>query len=206
MRTGLTYSLAASVEDSLKTGVPNGGFLAKYIETLFGLQSTFRFLEMRSIRRYKICICSVILASSETQGQIKGARESLNGRKNIYGTKKSKERREESLGTMSYQTSSKRSPPFWLLIGARKFVFFWHQSEARTAATVWNWSGKTLSPGALLAVLYFSSCHIFFRPFRLFLVPTICPWVSEDVILGELESFRNYKGFSIIFPKILEAI
>ena len=29
-----------------------------------------------------------------------------------YGTKKSKERREERLGTMSYQTSSKRSPPF----------------------------------------------------------------------------------------------
>ena len=27
--------------------------------------------------------------------------------------------------------------------------------------TVWNWSGKTLSPGALLAVLYFSSRHIF---------------------------------------------
>ena len=98
----------------------------------------------------------------------------------IYGMKKSKERREEPLGTMSYQTSSKRSPPFWLLIGARKLVFFWHQSEARTAATVWNWSGKALSPGALLAVLYFSSCHIFFRPFRLFLVPTICPWVSED--------------------------
>ena len=35
-------------------------------------------------------------------------------------------------------------------------MFFWHQSEARTAATVWNLSGKTLSPGALLAVLYFS--------------------------------------------------
>ena len=122
-----------------------------------------------------------LAASSETQGQIKGARESLNGRENIYGTKKSKERREEPLGTMSYQTSSKRSPPFWPLIGARKLVFFCHQSEARTAATVWNWSGKTLSPGALLAVLYFSSCHIFFRPFRLFLVPTICPWVSEDV-------------------------
>ena len=30
--------------------------------------------------------------SSQTQGQIKGARESLNGRENIYGTKKSKER------------------------------------------------------------------------------------------------------------------
>ena len=57
-------------------------------------------------------------------GADKGARESLNGRKNIYGTKKSKERREEPLETMSYQTSSKRSPPFWLLIGARKLVFF----------------------------------------------------------------------------------
>ena len=65
--------------------------------------------------------------------------------------------------------------------GFRKLVVFWHQSEARTAVTVWNWSGKTLSPGALLAVFYFSSCHIFFRLFRLFLVPTICPWVSKDV-------------------------
>ena len=34
-----------------------------------------------------------------------------------YGTKKSKERREEPLGTMPYQTSSKRSPPFWFLTG-----------------------------------------------------------------------------------------
>ena len=80
---------------------------------------------------------------------------------------------------MSYQTSSKRSPPFWLLIGARKLLCFSAQSEGRTAATVWNLSGKTLSPGALLAVLYFSSCHIFL-PFRLSLAPTICPWVSED--------------------------
>ena len=34
-----------------------------------------------------------------------------------------------------------------------------HQKS--TAATVWNWYGKTLSPGALLTVLHFSSCHIF---------------------------------------------
>ena len=51
----------------------------------------------------------------------------------------------EPLGTMSYQTSSKRSPPFWLLIGQKNTKVFWHQSEARMAATVWNWSGKTLS-------------------------------------------------------------
>ena len=53
-----------------------------------------------------------------------------------YSTKKSKERREEPLRTMSYQTSSKRSPPFWLLIGARKLLCFSAQSEARLAATV----------------------------------------------------------------------
>ena len=28
----------------------------------------------------------------------------------------------------------------------------------------------------------------------------------RSVILGQLESFRNYQGFSIIFPKILDAI
>ena len=27
-----------------------------------------------------------------------------------------------------------------------------------------------------------------------------------SVILGDLEAFRNYKGFSVIFPKILDAI
>ena len=82
-----------------------------------------------------------------------GARESLNGQGNMARRKV----KEEPLGTMSYQTSSKRSPPFWLLIGQKNTKVFWHQSEARTAATVWNWSGKTLSPGTLLAVLYFSS-------------------------------------------------
>ena len=98
--------------------------------------------------------------SSETQGQSVGARESVNRWENMT---RSEERLEEPLGTMSYQTNSKRPPPFWLPIGARNTQVFWHQSEARTAATVWNWSGKTLSLGALdlLAVLYFSSCLIF---------------------------------------------
>ena len=45
---------------------------------------------------------------------------------------------------------------YWGRGKEKKTQVFWHQSEARTAATVWNWSGKTLSPGALLAVLYFA--------------------------------------------------
>ena len=104
-----------------------------------------------------------VATSSETQGQIVGARESLNERKSIYGTKKSKERREEPLGTMSYQTSPKRSP-FWLLIGARKTQVFWHQSEARTAATVWNWSGKTLSQGLFSPFFTFLRSIYIFPP------------------------------------------
>ena len=40
------------------------------------------------------------------------------------GTKKRKERREEPLGTMSYQTSSKLSPPFCLLIGQKNTKVF----------------------------------------------------------------------------------
>ena len=37
-----------------------------------------------------------------------------------YGTKKRKQRREEPLGTISYQTSSKLLQSFWLLIGANQ--------------------------------------------------------------------------------------
>ena len=110
-------------------------------------------------------LCSILLYRGE-QGILgdpgaDSAGEGKSKRAGKYGTKKSKERREEPLGTMSYQTSSKRSPPFCLLVGQKNTKVFWHQSEVRTAATVWNWSGKTLSPGALLAVLYFSSYHIF---------------------------------------------
>ena len=95
--------------------------------------------------------------SAETQRQIVGARECLNGQKNM-------EWREEPLGTMSYQTSSKRLSPFWLLIGAKKILCFCAQSEGRTAAIIWNWSGKTLSPGALLTIPYFSAHLDFLSP------------------------------------------
>ena len=45
----------------------------------------------------------------------------------------------------------------WYLIGQKNTKNFWHQSELRTTPAVWNWSGKNLSPGALLALLCFSS-------------------------------------------------
>ena len=104
---------------------------------------------------------------------------------------------------MSYQTSSKRSPPFWILIGARKLVFFWHQSEARTAATVWNWSGKTLSPGALLSVLYFTLCLIL-PPVQTFPRLHYLPLGLRGWILrGRAEtrlSKKSFAGFTRLAP------
>ena len=52
-------------------GLPNDGFLLNSLKQLFSVrtQSTFRFLEMHSKWRYKICICSVILGElSNLQG------------------------------------------------------------------------------------------------------------------------------------------
>ena len=47
------------------------------------------------------------------------------------------------------------------LIGQKNTNVFWHQWEARTAATVWNRSGKTMFPGARAWKLL---SRLFFRP------------------------------------------
>ena len=109
------------------------------------------------------------------------------------GAKKSKERREEPLGTMSYQTSSRRSPPFWLLIGARKLVFFWHQLEARTAATVWNGLVRHC-PQRLFSPFFSFLRAKFFQPLRLSIVPTFCPWVSKDGTNPVYKRFVNVQS------------
>ena len=89
---------------------------------------------------------------------------------------------------------------FWLLIGARNLLCFSAQSEGRTAATVWNWSGKTLSPGALLAVLYFSSCHIFplSRPHYLPLGLGGCTSRSNKLAASQADRLRSACSLAII--------
>ena len=127
--------------------------LCKLFEGLFCLSP---FLKSR------FCWICLLLILEDPGADSGGKGKSIRVEK--HGTKKSKERREEPLGTMSDQTSSKRSPPFCLMIRQKNTKVFLHQSEVRMGATVWNWFGKTLSPGALLAVVYFSSCHIFSPP------------------------------------------
>ena len=78
---------------------------------------------LEGIKLYPLLVRVRVTASSETRGQIAGGKGNSK-RAGKYGTQKSKERREEPLATMSYQTSPKRSPPFWLLIGARKRCVF----------------------------------------------------------------------------------
>ena len=105
------------------------------------------------------CLNLYTFSSSETQGQIVGARESLNIWKNMPQRKVKNARRAPGDNVLpdQFQTVAAVLPSDW----AENTKLFWHQSEVRTAATIWNWSGKTLSPGALLNVLYFYSCHIF---------------------------------------------
>ena len=113
-----------------------------------------------------------------------------------YGTKKSKEQQEEPLETMYYQTSSKWSPPFCLLIGQKNTNVFWHQSEARMTATkvfLPNQKAERQQPlgtglvrhcpQGLFSPFFTFLRAIFSRPFRLSLSPTICPWpprMSQD--------------------------
>ena len=59
-------------------------FPPQYIENTFqAIQSTFRYLEMNSERRYKICKCSVILRQLESLRSHQGS--SISSPKNLKG-------------------------------------------------------------------------------------------------------------------------
>ena len=97
--------------------------------------------------------------SSETQGQVKGARESLNGRKNM-ARRKVKNGEKSPWG----QCLTRPVPTVAAVLASdccQKTCVFLAPIRSQNGGDRWNWSGKTLSPGALLAVLYFSSSHIF---------------------------------------------
>ena len=80
-----------------------------------------------------------------------------------YTSANSQDKHGEQLNFMFFACKNSRndSKVCCALIGQKNTKVFWHQSEARTAAAVWNFSGKTLSSGALHPVLYFSSRHFF---------------------------------------------
>ena len=98
--------------------------------------------------------------SWESQGQIAGARESLNGRENIARRKVKKGEKSPCGQCLTRPVlNGHRRSGFWSV--PESFCVFLPNQKPDWRRPFWNWSGKTLSPGALLAVLYFSSCHIF---------------------------------------------
>ena len=113
-----------------------------------------------------------------------------------YGTKKSKEQREEPLGTMSYQTSFKRSPPFWLLIGARKLLCVFLPNQKAERQRPFGTGLVRHGPQGLFSPFFTFLRAIFFHPFRLSLAPTICPWVFEDDVKLVETSFCKAKTVS----------
>ena len=116
-----------------------------------------------------------------------------------YGTKKSKEWWVEPLGTTSYQTSSKPSPP------ENVCVFLPNQKAERRRP--FGTSLVRHCPQGLFLPFFTFLRAIFFLPFRLSLAPTVCPWVSEDAsLIAQVPNFWkncgkiNWRFFSCTVP------
>ena len=126
-------------------------------------------------------------ASSETQGQIVGARESLNGRKNMARRKvKNGEKSPWGQCLTRPVPNGRHCSAFWLGRKTQKFSGTNQKSERRRpfgTGLVRHCPQGLFSP-------FFTFLHpIFLCPFKLSLAPTICPWVSED---GNRVVIRNY--------------
>ena len=119
--------------------------------------------------------------SSETQRQIVGARESLNGRENIWNMARRKVKNGKKSPWGQFLTrpvpNGRRRSAFWLGRKTQKFSGTNQKSERRRpfgTGLVRNCPQGFFSP-------FFTFLRaIFFRPFRLSLAATICPWVSKD--------------------------
>ena len=108
-------------------------------------------------------------SSSETQGQIVGKRESLNGRKNVARRK---------------VKNGEKSP--WGKCLTRPVTGFSGTNQKAERRRPFGTGLVRHCPQELFSPFFTFLRATFFRPFRLSLVPTICPWVSEDEFLWDL--------------------
>ena len=107
-----------------------------------------------------------------------GARESLNGRKNMARRKvKNGEKSPWGQCLTRQVPDGRRRSGFWLVPEKHKFSATNQKPEQQRPF------GTGLvrhCPQGLFSPSFTFLRAIFFRPFRLSLAPTICPWVSED--------------------------
>ena len=131
--------------------------------------------------------------SSETQGQIVGARESLNGRKNMARRKvKNGEKSPWGQCLTTPVLNGRRCSGFWL-VPENVCVFVPNQKPERRRP--FRTGVVRYCPLGLFSPFFTFLLAIFFRPFRLSLAPTICSWVSEDGFSSKLRSFAH-SGYS----------
>ena len=125
-------------------------------------------------------------ASSETQGQIVGARESLNGRKNMARRKEKNGEKSPWGQCLGPVPNGRRRSDFWLVPG--NFCVFLPNQKAERRRPFGTGLVRHC-PQGLFSPFFTFHRAIFFRPFRLSLAPTICLWVSED---GTFVDSREY--------------
>ena len=131
--------------------------------------------------------------SSETQGQKVGARESLNGRENM--TRRIVKNGEKSLWGQCLTRpvpNGRRRPGFWL-VPENVCVFLPNQKPEQRRPFGTGGLVRHCPQGLYSTFFTFPLRAIFFRPFRLSLAPTICPWVSEDGLKPEVNQ-RHIQG------------
>ena len=126
--------------------IPHVGYVELQLTALSHTWAGALFIYLFKLRAHLVRLVLLCVILGDLGADSGGERKSKRAEK--YGTKISKERREESLGAMSYQTSSKRSQPFWMLIGARKRLCY-RRSKRLERSPVYN----LLSSHGILAVL-----------------------------------------------------
>ena len=134
------------------------------------------------------------IASSETQGQIVGERESLNGRKNMARRKEKNAEKSPWGQCLTRPVPNCRGRSGFWLVPENFCVFLPHQKAQRRRP-----SGTGLvrhCPQGLFSPFNTFLRAIFSRPFKLSLAPTICPWVSDDDPIGDGQLHRRYVSVS----------
>ena len=138
----------------------------------------------RGLSRRKPLLCRLLRnriekeSSSETQGQIVRAMESLNGLKNM-ARRKVKNGEESPWGQCLIRPvpNGRRRSAFWLGRKTQKFSGTNQKSERRRPLG----TGMVRhGPQGLFSPFFTFLRALFLRPFRLSLAPSICPWVFED--------------------------
>ena len=116
-------------------------------------------------------------ASSETQGQILEARESLNGRENVARRKVKNGEKSPWEQCLTRPVPNGRRRSDFRLVAENFCVLLPNQKAERRRPF-----GTGLvrhCPHGLFSPFFTFLRAILFRPFRLSLAPTICPWVSK---------------------------